>query len=254
MNHLVSRLTFLLGCFAMLMVLPGCPVNLNRVPGDTDKLKDPQTGGEYYLYVPSWHNNDQKWPVIVTCQGTEPYDTAWSQIHEWRRLAEQFGILVVAPKLQASDSARTISPEDQIRRQRHDEQVILSTLQRTITSLNGDPNRVFLVGWSGGGYDVYYTGLRHPEIFRAIAVRMGLFDEKFLPDVKNRIDVHQPVFIFLAAEDFPVINTQCRKAHQWLLDQGMKRVTLREIPGAHERKPEVPFRYLKDAMEQYSFV
>jgi len=239
---------------ALLLSLPGCLVNLNRVPGDTQKFKENQTGYNYYLYVPSWHNNDQSWPIIVTCHGTPPYDSAWSQIHEWRGIAEQYGLLVIAPELQATSSGRTLDSQDQIRRQQQDEQAILNIVQKTITSLNGDPDRVFMVGWSAGGYDVYYTGLRNPQIFRALAVRMGNFDEKFLTDVTPRMDPYQSVVVFLASEDFPAINTQCRNAYKWLNDRNMKRVSIREIPGLHERKPKAAFSYFKDVAEQYSFV
>jgi dienelactone hydrolase len=243
-----------LAILAMVVFLPGCPVNLNRVPGDTDKLTEPQTGYKYYQYVPSWHNNDSKWPVIVTCHGTNPYDSAWSQIHEWRGLAEQYGLLVVSPELKGTDSTRTLSAPDQIRRQRDDEQAILNIVHKAITSLNGDPDRVYIVGWSGGGYAVCYTGLRNPHIFRAAAIRMGNFDEKFMSEVADRVDPYQPVFIFLAADDIPAINAQCRKAYKWVTDHGMKRVTLREVTGIHERKPKIAFSYFKDVTEQYAFV
>jgi poly(3-hydroxybutyrate) depolymerase len=242
-----------LALFAMLIVLPGCPVSLNRVAGETEKLTESQTGYKYYQYVPSWHNNDSRWPVIVTCHGTNPYDTAWAQIHEWRGLAEQYGLLVVSPELKGTDSTRFSVP-DQIHRQQEDEQAILNIVQRTITSLNGDPDRVFIVGWSGGGYAVYYTGLRNPKVFRAAAVRMGSFDARFLPDVADRLDPYQPVFVFLASEDIPAINTQCRNAYQWLTEHGMKRAKIRELAGAHERKPKVAFSYFKDVTEQYAFV
>jgi len=239
---------------AMMVMLPGCPVNLNRVPGDTEKLTEPQTGYKYYAYVPSWHNNDSRWPVIVTCHGTHPYDSAWSQIHEWRGLAEQYGLLVLSPELKATSSTRTFSAPDQIRRQREDEQAILNIVHKAITSLNGDPSRIYIVGWSGGGYDVCYVGLRNPHIFRACAIRMGNFDEKFVPDVAERVDPYQPVFIFLAADDIPAINDQCRRTYKWMTGLGMKRVTLREVTGIHERKPKEAFSYFKDVTEQYSFV
>ncbi len=238
----------------MLLCLPGCPVSMNRVAGDTDKLTESQSGYKYYIYVPSWHNNDSKWPVIVTCHGTNPYDTAWAQIHEWRGLAEQYGLLVVSPELKATNSTRTLSAPDQIRRQQEDEQAILNIVHRTITSLNGDPDRVYIVGWSGGGYDVCYVGLRNPHIFRACAIRMGNFDERFVVDVPERIDPYQPVFIFLASEDIPAINAQCRNAYKWMTNHGMKRVTLREVTGVHERKPKIAFSYFRDVTEQYAFV
>jgi poly(3-hydroxybutyrate) depolymerase len=253
-QEVMERIVHALALLALLVVLPGCPVNLNHVAGDTEKLTESQTGYKYYLYVPSWHNNDSHWPVIVTCHGTNPYDTAWAQIHEWRGLAEQYGLLVVSPELKATDSTRVFSVPDQIQRQREDEEAILNIVQRTITSLNGDPDRVFIVGWSGGGYAVYHTGLRNPKIFRAAAIRMGNFDERFFPDVPGRMDPYQPIFIFLASEDIPAINTQCRNAYQWLKNNGMKRITIKEVAGIHERKPGIAFSSFKDVIEQFAYV
>lgn len=238
----------------MVAVLSGCPVNPNRVPGDTEKLTEPQTGYRYYMYVPSWHNNESKWPVVVTCHGTEPFDTSWQQIMEWRALGEAYGLLVISPELRGTNSIRTLSAPDQIRRQHEDERAILNMVQKAIVSLNGDPNRVYMVGWSGGGYAVYHTGLRNPKVFRGLAIRMGNFDEQFVADVPPRIDPYQPVFVLLASEDIPGINAQVRAGFRWMRDQGMKRVTLREIPGIHQRKPKVAFTLLRDATDNFAFV
>jgi pimeloyl-ACP methyl ester carboxylesterase len=250
----LTSLRYLLCIILIAIIFPGCPVNLNQVPGTTELLTDAETGNQYYLYVPSWHNNEKKWPVIVTCHGTNPFDTAWAQIHEWRALAERYGLLVVAPVLKGTDSQRTLLPEDQIARQRQDEKTILSIVQRTINSLNGDPARVYMVGWSGGAYAVYYTGLRHPKVFRALAVRMGSYDEKFLPDVIDRLDPYQPISIFMASDDLPGITPQCRAAAKWLKEHGMKRVHLREVAGTHERKPEMAFDFFWDVTKRYSYV
>ncbi len=238
----------------LLALIAGCPVGLNRVPGDTELMKDSQTGAKYYLYIPSWHNNEQKWPVIVTCHGTNPYDTAWAQIHEWRRLAEKYGLIIVAPILEGVNSERIWSVKKQIERQRRDERVILSVVHKVITSLNGDANRVYMVGWSGGGYAVYYTGLRNPRIFRALVSRMGSFNAKFLPDVAERMDAYQPIAIFMAARDIPIINKQCRAAYRWLTGHGMKRVRLREITGIHQRRPKIALDYFKEITGKFAFI
>ena len=234
--------------------LAGCPVNLNRVPGHTDTLKDPETGAKYYLYVPSWHNKEQTWPIIVTCHGTIPWDTAWAQIHEWRGLAEKYGLIVIAPVLKATDSADTLSVKDQVRRQKIDEKAILNIVHRTISSLNGDPNRIYMAGWSGGGYTVYYTGLRNPQIFRALISRMGTFDARFLPGVRERIDPHQSLLICMAARDLPFINNECRAAFAWCRKNGMTRVHLREVVGVHQRRPKLALDYFKSVTKKFTFV
>ncbi len=243
----------------IILSLIGCPVNINRVPGDTEKLKDPTTGRYYYLYIPSYHNLEEHWPIIVTCHGSTPFDTAWHQIHEWRGLAEKYGFIVIAPELKGTNSTNisTMLPSYQVKLQREDERAIVNIVRSVVKNFNGDENHIYLTGWSGGGYAVYYTGLKHPEIFRALVSKMGNFDERFLPDVLPYLDPYQPILIMMAGEDFPTLNAQSRAAYNWLKKNGMKRVSLREITGIHYRKPKntlYTFRYFRKVTEDYTFI
>ena len=253
-NRSVNAVRLIL-CLPTLALLAGCPANLNRVPGSTEELTESETGGRYLLYVPSWHTNDQRWPVVVTCHGTIPFDTADLQLREWRGLAERVGFLVVAPRLSATNGMTVASAKDQIAGQQEDEAIILNAVRRTITSLNGDPDRVYMVGWSGGAYAVYYTGLRNPSVFRALAVRMGTFHPDFLPDLAPRLDPYQPIAIFFAAGDpLPGVNAQCRQAADFLENLGASRVFPREVTGGHRRRPEVAFDFFKEMTRDYALV
>jgi hypothetical protein len=68
------------------------------------------------------------------------------------------------------------------------------------------------------------------------------------------MDEYQPVLILFATEDFSAITEQCRKASAWMKNNGMKRVTLRELPGSHERKPLIQFDFFRDVLKKYSFI
>jgi len=242
-------------CLIGLSVLSGCPANLNRAPGSTEKWTDQNTGGKYLLYIPSWHNNEQQWPLVVTCHGTIPWDTADLQMMEWRRLAENVGFILASPRLTGTNGTSITTRRAQLKRQGRDEALILNVVQRAISSLNVDPTRVYIVGWSGGGYAVYYTGLRNPAVFRAAATRMGTFKKEYLPDLAQRMDPYQPVGIFFGSEDvLPGINAQCRRAAKYLKSLGFKRVKLREVTGGHRRRPELAFRFFKEVTEKYAFV
>lgn len=253
-NQIVSRLLKQLLLIPVLILAAGCPVAMQRVPGDTELLSEPVTGYGYYLYIPSWHRSDRTWPLVVTCHGTKPYDSAWQQIHEWRGLAERLGLIVVAPKLKAVSSVGLVSTGRQLSAQQQDEQAILNIVRRTISAFNINPNWVFLTGWSGGAYDVYYVGLRNPQVFRALASRMGSFEPKYLADVQERIDPYQPVFIFFASGDFAPIKKQCYQAFEWLKAQGLKRVKYREVTGKHQRRPQMAAEFFKDVVEKYTYV
>ena len=56
-------------------------------------VTEPQTGGKYYLYVPKNYDAEKAWPLVVTCHGTEPYDTAARQAKEWKALAVQLTLI-----------------------------------------------------------------------------------------------------------------------------------------------------------------
>lgn len=251
----INKPTKLVAWLFLLAVMSGCPVGLNRVPGSTENRIEPETGRKYQLYVPSWHTNDRRWPLVVTCHGTEPWDTYNRQLREWRVLAERVGFLVAAPRLKGTDGIRAKGLKRQLRDQRADEKLILNTVREMIRSLNADPDRVYIVGWSGGGYAVYHTGLRNPSVFRAAAIRMGKFKENYLPDLAERIDLHQPVAIFFGASDhLPGINHQTREAHKYLKSLGMKRLKLKEIAGGHSRRPDVAFDFFKTATQEFTYV
>lgn len=257
----VYRVVPFIVSFSLLFILSGCPVNINRVPGDTLFLKDAKNGYRYYLYLPSYHNLEDRWPIVVACHGSNPFDTAWHQIHEWRGLAEEYSFIVIAPELKSTNSFSpiTVLPEVQLSLQRQDEEAILSIVHDVMSKYNGDANHIYLTGWSGGGYIVYYAGLRHPELFRALAIKMGNFDRRFFPDadLKDRLDPYQPVLIITAGDDFPSLSKQAREAYRWLKGIGMKRLRFQEVKGLHNRKPEntrLVLDYFRKISKEYTFV
>lgn len=227
---------------------------MGNVPGEQVLLRDDTTSQQYYRYVPSNYDAQQRWPLVVTCHGTIPWDTAHGQIHEWRGLAEKEGFIVVAPVLKGTNGMLRPAPEKQIALQQADEETILSIVGDTRRQYNIPAEWVFLVGWSGGGYAVYHTGLRNPDVFRAVVSRMGTFDPRYFEGVAEHVDPYQPVYVFYAGMDLPSIADQCRAAVEWMRDMGMRRVTQREIMGGHFRRPEEAARFFRRVVRLYSYV
>lgn len=54
-----------------------------------------------------------------------------------------------------------------------DEPFVLALVEEMKGKYKIDPNRVFLMGVSAGAHFTYHVGLKHPELFRAIAVYAG---------------------------------------------------------------------------------
>ncbi len=235
-------------------------VSLAGLAGCSDMLKpgvskhvDPQTGATYYLAVPAKHTAEKQWTLVVTCHGTPPWDTAVQQIGRWRSMADSKDIIIAAPILEGTASDNPfLTPSRQIPKQERDERVILSLVERLRPAYNVDPSRVFLTGWSGGGYAVLYTGLRHPEVFRALSVHQGNFDEKYVEPVKPHLDPYQPVQLTYGIAD--PLKTEARAALKWLREQRMAFAVTQELTGHHRLLPEVAYRFFRRCVQEYPWI
>ena len=214
----------------------GCPVVQNLPsPGRVVKEREPETRRAYSLYVPAKYSSARSWPLVITCHGTPPWDTAAAQFEEWRGLAERRGFLLAAPELVGTHGDIVPPPAEQIRRQMEDEETILA-LVRTIKGAYAiDDNRVFLTGWSAGGYAVLFTGLRHPDIFRALSVRQGNFDPAFVEPCVPFLDRHQAIQVTFGSEDV-LLAKQPANCIAWLRSHDIE-PTLQERAGFHKRDP-----------------
>lgn len=196
------------------------------------EASESQTETDYLLYVPSTYKDSQAMPLVVACHGTIPYDTADLEMQEWANTGEREGIIVAAPRLKSSKGDFPPSPEKQIELQRQDEQSILAIVGEIKRKYSIAPDRVYLTGWSAASFPILQTGLNHPDIFRAIFIRQGSFDERFMDLSKNAMDRWQPIKIVYGHSDF--LRDQTRASIRWLREQGMF-VVEEEIAGIHRR-------------------
>ena len=231
----------------------GCQVVSNLpTPGRIFTLREPAYGREYRLYVPSHYgeSNDRRWPLVVVCHGTKPFDTARLQLKAWKGLAEREGFLVVAPELIGTAGGIRRDPADQIRRQIEDEKAILSTVRAICAARRVDETRVFLTCWSAGGYAVLFTGLRNPDVFRALSLYQGNFDPEFVEPCIPFLDRYQQVQIVHGRLD-PIDNTQA--CIDWLRGHQFEPVIL-ERPGSHRRDPSVIFDFFSDVVRKHPWI
>ena len=92
-----SKLPLLL-ILPLATILAGCPVTQEQQT-PVEPLAMKAGGYKYWLYVPSDYSADRDWPMVVTLHGTFGFDDGDAQIREWKRLAEDNGLIVVAPAL-----------------------------------------------------------------------------------------------------------------------------------------------------------
>lgn len=222
------------------------------LPAPVVERTEPVTQRAYLLYVPSAYDASQAWPVVVTCHGTEPFDTARYQINAWAPVAERKGFIAVAPHLAGTAAYTVGSLEAQIEKQRADEEAILAILRHVEAGYRVSPTRVFMTSWSAGSYAALYTGLRHPEVFRALAILQGNFDARLFEDCVGRLDTTQPVFVLTGMADV-LIRPQSLALVDWLEAQGMP-VFTEERAGTHQRYINSAYEFFERCVREWPLV
>ncbi len=221
--------------------LGGCAVTQpQNTPVQPRLLVEPITGGLYYLYVPSTYRRDRPAPVLVSCHGTDPFDVAAHHAGEWKWLAEKYGCILICPKLTSSDGILGAGAISQLLR---DERLIMSIIGQMHYIYNIDRRNIMMTGFSGGGFPVYFIGLRHPDIFSVVAARNCNFNRNAIDGWYPPEAVRTPVIIYYGQNDPGTIKDQSEKGIAYLRSAGF-RVTTAVIPGSgHERHPEVAMKF-----------
>lgn len=218
-----------------LTLATGCPVVSNLpAPGRILEQETLDTRQGYYVYVPSHYTAERSWPVVVTCHGTRPYDYAHMQLAEWKGVAEQKNFLLIVPRLKGTVGDFVPPVAEQIRRQLDDEATILSALREVSAKYNVDSMRVFLTGWSAGGYAVLFTGLRNPDVFRALSLRQTNFNAAYVEPCVPFLDRLQPIQVTSGSLD--PLREGATACVEWLRSHDFDPVTV-ERTGTHRREP-----------------
>ncbi len=229
-------MNFTLAALAMVLCT-GCPQYHDAgVPNTISQMKTPESGASYLLYVPSSYTADYHWPLVVLCHGTRPFDAARRQIRDWVKIAEEEQFLVAAPELKGTSALGSPPPNRQIPLQEEDERNILEMVRQIRGAYQISEDRIFLCGWSAGSFGVLYTGLKHPRLFRALAVQQGNFDARYLADVQDKIDPHQPIAVIYGVADI-LVGPDPREAIKWLEERGANVFEL-EVGGGHRSHPK----------------
>jgi predicted esterase len=159
----------------LLTALILCSAYLSAVNGEE---KEPKTGGpfevelekpasknkiapkdipssKYWMCVPEEYISYRSWPIMVLLHGAG--DTAENFIRSFVDEGKNNGYILVAVKSQG----QAWSPND--------EKTILETIEQVRKKYNIDPERMFLSGFSSGGFMTCIFGFKNHTIFRGIA-------------------------------------------------------------------------------------
>ena len=235
----MSRSSFLV--LACILALGGCAVpQPQNTPVAPKLMVEPITGRPYYLYVPSTYREGVPAPLIVTCHGTDPFDVAAYQVGEWKMLAERHGCVLVCPKLTSTDGIFGAGAHDRLL---DDEKLIMSIVGQMHYLFDIDRRNVLMTGFSGGGFPVYFIGLRHPDVFTAVIARNCNFNARsvhgwYPPEARAL-----PLMIYYGQADPLPIQVQSEEAISFFRAAGFN-IEVKVVPGGgHQRTPEVAMDY-----------
>ena len=203
----------------MMTVVAGCSQYIDpNVPEPIRPMVEPHRNQEYLLYQPSSYDRRLSWPLVIVCPGSYP-DSPDKQIRAWTQLAESRGFLVAVPALASTESSWSRNAEKQVGKLRRDEAHILATVQHIRGAYSVSEERIFIYGWAKGALAALRTGLRHPRLFRSVAMMQPKFDTDYLVDVGPAIDHYQPVYVHYRLTD-TLTGKHARHCVDWLRSIG----------------------------------
>ncbi|MBT8145730.1 MAG: prolyl oligopeptidase family serine peptidase [Gammaproteobacteria bacterium] len=136
--------------------------------------------GEIPVTVPAGYRQDTATPLIVLLHG---YSTSGDWVDNYMGLsgiADDYGFLLAAPDgTRESGGAEnrfwnaSIACCNFYQSEVNDVSYIMSIIEEMKTRYNVDPNRVYLIGHSNGGFMSYRMAYEHPETIAAIASLAG---------------------------------------------------------------------------------
>lgn len=241
----------------LLAVLSGCPV---MQPQDTPVPQTYHTSGVgrgYWLYVPSNYNAQRAWPMVVSLQGTNGWDSASAQVREWKALAEKKGFIVVAPELTSVHGFFGEIESIWRRQLEDDDKAILAVMDEVARQYTVDTRRVLLCGFSAGGFPLYYTGLSHPERFSMLFARSCNFNVKLMDKIEFTDVMRKlPITVLWGKDDLSLVTMVDRNAgiqqQSWYAIEYLSNhhcnVRHREVEGGHNRRPELTYDLWQQAL------
>jgi len=165
--------------FAQPATRPTAPVAAkSQVERKTYDFKE--TGGaikqmEYALFVPSGYDQAKKTPLVVALHGLYSNPQQIMHYPGMTNLAEKYGYIVVAPMGYNNHGWYGAKPlvrgsaDDPKDLSDLSEQDVMNVLDLVRKAYSIDPDRIYLLGHSMGGGGTFELGIKHPELWAALA-------------------------------------------------------------------------------------
>ncbi|MCD6364637.1 MAG: hypothetical protein J7M14_02055 [Planctomycetes bacterium] len=238
---------------AVQIACSGCMVTQPQyTPVPAMRLVEQKTATPYWIYVPSTYDSTKPVPLVVTLHGSRLWDSSKAQIREWKRLAEDEGFIVVAPKLRAS-VLRIIRRGAWLEDLKRDERSVLAIMDevcRRYSIARGKDKvpDILLTGFLEGGYPLYYIGLRNAErigmlIARDCCVDLAVLEQIDRSGASWQAAVKLPIVVFNGKDGWPSPVTNGWKAFRFLRLNHCTRAVRKELRGGQLRRPRRTYTY-----------
>jgi len=233
-------------CFLMLALAAaptGCLVPQRQdTPAPARRQVEPTTETGYWLYVPSTYQAGGDWPLVVTLHGSRLWDSAESQIREWKYLAEQRGAIVVAPELRSVCFWRVFRRRWR-RRLEQDERAVLAIIDQVSRQHPRGSGKILLTGFLEGGYPLYYIGLRNANRVSMLIARDCYTDAEMLAGIALTDYARKlPMVISNGKDGWWAFPRHGWRAYRYLRENRCFHVKRKEHRGGQLRQPEKAYQ------------
>ena len=242
---------------AMLCAAAGCAPQAWRnedgtvVTGKVDFQREPITGRTYHLYIPRTYNPRRQYPLVLTAQGTFPFDEAAGQRNRWVGVAERYGLIVCSADFDSATGWLGVPNDRPAPELVRDDKAAMAIIRELKSRYNINPDGIMITGWSAGGYPAHYIGLHHPDVFRCIVGRAANFKENLVTDDVALRARHVHVYVFFGEGDLPGFDQMNRDANFWYTVRGFRNFVIRRLSGGHNPNQVEAARYFLNIVEHW---
>jgi predicted peptidase len=195
----------------------------------------------YHLYVPQSYSPGAPAPLVVALHGFGGnQDYFFAYVPELPTLCEKYGFIFVAPMGLATDGwygaplsipgnaprssgapppPQVRTPDEETKYRALSEADVMNVLGIVRREYSIDPNRIYLMGHSMGGFGTWWLGQKHADIWAAIAPMSGV-----LPDVDYQLHrlTHVPVQVSIGGAETPAWVEASRTLAETMKSRGME--------------------------------
>lgn len=156
--------------FGIILIFSNCSgsyLNFEKVEFLTREVKIGSSVYGYRVFVPKNRQSNQKLPVMLFLHGSdERGDDNEAQVKGFEKIIgknpQNFQFIMVFPQCRRNTFWAGEMTEQAIK-----------ALEQSVTEFNGDENRLYLSGFSLGGFGVWQTAILYPKKFAALVSMSG---------------------------------------------------------------------------------